>query len=62
MLVDPERVRSAVKAVGEFCLEAVSWQLLHASMLDAEPHDERHDGERRTSSQRSEVIPASASS
>ncbi len=42
MLADPERVRSAVKAVGEFCPEAVSWQLLHASMLDAEPHDERH--------------------
>jgi hypothetical protein len=40
MLVDFECVRSAVKAVGEFCPEAVFWQLLYASMLDAEPHDE----------------------
>jgi hypothetical protein len=39
MLADPERVRSAVRAVGEFCPEAVSWQLLHASMLDAERGD-----------------------
>jgi uncharacterized protein YijF (DUF1287 family) len=42
MLADSERVRSAVKAVGEFCFEAVSWQLLHVSMLDAEFHDEWH--------------------
>ena len=40
MLADPERARSAVRAVGEFCPEAVSWQLLHASMLDL-PHDQR---------------------
>jgi hypothetical protein len=32
MLADPERARSAVRAVGEFCPEEVSWRLLHASM------------------------------
>jgi hypothetical protein len=36
MLADPEASRSAVRAVGEFVPEAVSWQLLHASLLDAE--------------------------
>jgi hypothetical protein len=36
MLADPERARSAVRAVGEFCPEAVSWRLLHASIRSDE--------------------------
>lgn len=41
MLADPERSRSAVRAVGEFCPESVARQLLHhAVMLEVE--EERH--------------------
>ena len=36
MLADPDRGRSAVRAVGEFCPEAVAWQLLHAAMQGSE--------------------------
>jgi hypothetical protein len=32
MLSDPERARSSVRAVGEFCPESVSWGLLHAAI------------------------------
>jgi hypothetical protein len=32
MLADPERARSAVRAVGEFCPEHVAMQLLHCSI------------------------------
>jgi hypothetical protein len=36
MLADPDRARSTVRAVGEFCPEAVSWRLLHATMLEVD--------------------------
>jgi hypothetical protein len=32
MLADPERLRSAVRAVGEFCPESVAWQLVHGAV------------------------------
>jgi hypothetical protein len=47
MLADPERSRSAVRAVGEFCPEDVGWRLLQASMLDLQLQDERPHVERR---------------
>ena len=40
MLADPERGRSSVRAVGEFCPEAVSWQLLHSALQHVELHGE----------------------
>lgn len=39
MLSDPERVRSAVRAVGEFCPEHVALQLLHHAIVLSEPSD-----------------------
>jgi hypothetical protein len=35
MLADPERARSVVRAVGEFCPEDVSWRLLHSAITTA---------------------------
>lgn len=32
MLADPERSRSAVRGVGEFCPESTSWRLLHDAL------------------------------
>ena len=39
MLADPERDRSAVRAVGEFCPEPVAWGLLHGALPAPVPGD-----------------------